>query len=57
MPVYVDPEVMAHDEVVFAGGTQTESVKMRTEDVFRDGTATIVPLTRHPEEEEKDPLG
>ena len=56
-PVYVDPEVMAHDEVVFAGGTQTESVKMRTTDVFRDGPATIVPLTRHPEEEEKDPLG
>ncbi len=55
-PVYVDPEVMAHDEVVFAGGTQTESIKMRTEDAFGDGPATVVPLTRHPEEEEKDPL-
>ncbi|MDQ3943563.1 MAG: YbaK/EbsC family protein [Actinomycetota bacterium] len=56
-PVYVDPEVMAHDEVVFAGGTQTESVKMRTEDLFRDEAITIVPLTRHPEEDDKDPLG
>ena len=33
-PVYVDPEVMAHDTVVFAAGSQTESVKIRPEDLF-----------------------
>jgi prolyl-tRNA editing enzyme YbaK/EbsC (Cys-tRNA(Pro) deacylase) len=32
--VYVDPEVMGHDSVVFAAGSQTESVKIRTEDLF-----------------------
>jgi prolyl-tRNA editing enzyme YbaK/EbsC (Cys-tRNA(Pro) deacylase) len=28
--VYVDPEVLGHDTVTFAAGTQTESVKMQT---------------------------
>jgi Ala-tRNA(Pro) deacylase len=52
--VYVDPEVMGHETVVFAAGTQTESVKMRTEDLFRDEQLTIVPLSHHPENEDKD---
>lgn len=55
--VYVDPEVMDHDTVVFAAGTQTESVKMRTEDLFRNEPVTVVPLTRHPEEADKDLIG
>lgn len=55
-PVYVDPEVMGHETVVFAAGTQTESVKMRTEDLFQDGSVTIVPLSRHPEDDDKDLL-
>ena len=29
--VYVDPEVLGHDTVTFAAGTQTESVKMQTQ--------------------------
>ncbi|MGH2652116.1 MAG: YbaK/EbsC family protein, partial [Actinomycetota bacterium] len=45
-PTYVDPEVMRHDTVVFAAGAQTESVKVRTEDLFRDEPVTIAPLTR-----------
>ena len=45
-PTYVDPEVIGHETVVFAAGTQTESVKVRTEDLFRDEPVTIVPLTR-----------
>ncbi len=48
-PLYVDPEVMAHETVVFAAGRQTESVKMRTEDLFRDEPITVVELTLHPE--------
>lgn len=45
-PTYVDPEVMAHDTIVFAAGTQAESVKVRTESLFRDEAITIAPLTR-----------
>ena len=52
--VYVDPEVMGHDTVVFAAGSQTESVKVRTEDLFRGEPVTVAPLSRHPEEAEKD---
>jgi Ala-tRNA(Pro) deacylase len=44
---FVDPEVMDHDTVVFAAGSQTESVKLRTEDLFRDEPVTIAPLTRY----------
>jgi Ala-tRNA(Pro) deacylase len=54
--VYVDPEVMAHDTVVFAAGSQTESVKVRTEDLFRGEPVTVAPLSRHPEEDDKDLL-
>lgn len=52
--LYVDPEVMSHETVVFAAGKQTESVKMRTEDLFRNESATVVTVTRHPEEDDKD---
>jgi prolyl-tRNA editing enzyme YbaK/EbsC (Cys-tRNA(Pro) deacylase) len=46
VPTYVDPEVRDHETVVFAAGTQTESVKIRTEDLIRDEPVTVVPLTR-----------
>jgi Ala-tRNA(Pro) deacylase len=52
--VYVDPEIMGHDTVVFAAGSQTESVKVRTEDLFRGEPVTVTPLSRHPEEDEKE---
>lgn len=52
--VYVDPEVMDHDTVVFAAGSQTQSVKIRTEDLFRDEPVTVAPLSRHPEEDDKE---
>jgi Ala-tRNA(Pro) deacylase len=52
-PTYVDPEVMRHDTVVFAAGTQTESLKVRTEDLFRDEPVTVTPLTRLAEAEER----
>lgn len=52
--VYVDPEVMDHDTVVFAAGSQTESVKIRTEDLFRDEPVTVAPLSRHAEEDDKE---
>lgn len=48
---YVDPDVMRHETVVFAGGTQTESIKARTEDLFREEPITVARLTRTPADE------
>ncbi|HYH62224.1 MAG TPA: YbaK/EbsC family protein [Solirubrobacterales bacterium] len=53
VPTYVDPEVMGHEMIVFAAGSRTDSVKVRTKDLFRDEPVSISPLTRHPEEEEE----
>lgn len=33
-PLIVDPLVLEHDEVIFPAGTQDESVRMRTRDLF-----------------------
>jgi Ala-tRNA(Pro) deacylase len=53
VPTYVDPEVMEHETIIFAAGSRTESVKVRSEDLFRDESVSISRLTRHPEEEEE----
>jgi prolyl-tRNA editing enzyme YbaK/EbsC (Cys-tRNA(Pro) deacylase) len=45
-PTFVDPEIMRHETLVFAAGTQTESVKVRAEDLFRTEPVTVAPLTR-----------
>lgn len=45
-PVLVDTEVMTHPTVVFAGGTQTDSVRCRTLDVFEGSDVQIAHLTR-----------
>jgi hypothetical protein len=47
---------MEHDTIVFAARSRTESVKARTEDLFRDEQVTVVPLTRHSEETDKEPV-
>jgi Ala-tRNA(Pro) deacylase len=44
--VCVDPEVLRHDTVAFAAGTQTESVRMRTQDLFGGAQVTAVPLAK-----------
>ena len=44
--VYVDPEVRNHDLVVFAAGIQTESVRIRTQELFASEQVTTVPLVR-----------
>ena len=54
LPAYVDPEVLEHETVVFAAGTQTESVKVRTAELFRDEPISVVPLTRRPEEADRE---
>lgn len=43
---YVDPEVLEHETIVFAAGTQTESVRARSEDVFRDEGVTVAKITK-----------
>jgi len=47
--VYVDPEVLGHDTVAFAAGSQTESVKLRTEELFGSEGVATVPLVKRPE--------
>jgi Ala-tRNA(Pro) deacylase len=44
--VFVDPEVLEHDMVVFAAGTQTESVRMQTRELFASEQITTVPLIK-----------
>lgn len=48
IPVYVDPEVLSHETVVFAAGTQRESVRVRTQDLFGEEEVRVVSLTRVP---------
>lgn len=54
VPVFVDPEVFQHDTVVFAAGRQTESVKVRTADLFQHEQVTTAPLIRQTHEDEKE---
>jgi Ala-tRNA(Pro) deacylase len=48
--VYVDPEVLGHDSVTFAAGTQTESVKMGTQELFGIGGFRTVSLVKRPDQ-------
>jgi prolyl-tRNA editing enzyme YbaK/EbsC (Cys-tRNA(Pro) deacylase) len=52
--VYVDPEVLQHDTLVFAAGSRTESVKVRTADLFQHEQVTTAPLIKHADEREKE---
>jgi Ala-tRNA(Pro) deacylase len=54
--VYVDPEILGHDTVAFAAGSQTESIKMRTEELFGGERATTVPLVKRPTWASDDPI-
>jgi Ala-tRNA(Pro) deacylase len=55
--VVVDPEVLGHDSVVFAAGTQTESVRLRPGELLGGGQVTTAPLVRRPERGSDDPVG
>jgi Ala-tRNA(Pro) deacylase len=44
--LFIDPEVLEHDLVVFAAGTQTESVRMGTRELFGGEQITTVPLIK-----------
>ena len=53
--VCVDPEVLGHDTVAFAAGTQTESVKMRTQDLFGGAEVTTSRLAKRADQDD-DPV-
>ena len=53
-PLYVDQEVLQHETVVFAAGSQTESVQFRTADLLQHEQVTTLPLIKHPDEDDKD---
>jgi Ala-tRNA(Pro) deacylase len=43
-PLIVDPEVLDNEYVVFAGGTQSESVRIHTSDLLAHAAAKIAPI-------------
>jgi Ala-tRNA(Pro) deacylase len=49
VPVLIDPRVLRHDTVVFAGGIETESVKARTADLFGKEPKLVAPIVHDPE--------
>jgi Ala-tRNA(Pro) deacylase len=54
--VFIDPEVLEHDVVVFAAGTQTESVRMGTRELFASEQITTVPLIKQADRGSDDPI-
>lgn len=46
VPVFIDPEVMQHSEVIFAADHE-ESVKVKTEDLFGGEYVVVTPLVEH----------
>ena len=48
VPVYVDPELLEHETIVFAAGSQTESVQVQIQDLLRGEEFTTVPVTSQP---------
>jgi hypothetical protein len=50
------PGGAGHETAAFAAGSQTESVKIRTEELSEGGQATIVPLVRRSERGSEEPL-
>lgn len=43
-PLIVDESVVAHEEVVFAGGERTASIRMRTADLFGASMFRVAPI-------------
>jgi prolyl-tRNA editing enzyme YbaK/EbsC (Cys-tRNA(Pro) deacylase) len=46
--------VLQHETVVFAAGSQTESVQIRTADLLQHEQVTTLPLIKHPDDDDKD---
>jgi Ala-tRNA(Pro) deacylase len=54
VPLYVDQEVLQHETVVFAAGSQTESVQIKTADLLQHEQVTTLPLIKHADQNGKD---
>ena len=53
-PLYVDQQVLQHETVVFAAGSQTESVQIKTADLLQHEQVTPQPLIKHADENDQD---
>jgi len=53
-PLYIDQDVLQHENVVFAAGSQTESVQIKTADLLRHEQVTALPLIKQADGEDKD---
>jgi prolyl-tRNA editing enzyme YbaK/EbsC (Cys-tRNA(Pro) deacylase) len=53
-PLYLDREVLQHETVVFAAGSQTESVQLKTADLLRHEQVTALPLIKQAGDNDKD---
>jgi Ala-tRNA(Pro) deacylase len=53
-PLFVDQEVLRHETVVFAAGSQTESVQLKTADLLRHEQVMPQPLIQHGDDDDKD---
>ena len=52
--LFVDQEVLGHETVVFAAGSQTESVQLQTADLLQHEQVTTLPLIQQADEDDKD---
>jgi Ala-tRNA(Pro) deacylase len=46
VPMFVDPALMERETIVFSAGRPTQSIRIRTDDLFRGDPIVVVPLTR-----------
>jgi len=53
-PLYVDQDVLQHGTVVFAAGSRTESVQLKTADLLRHEQVTALRLIKQADENDKD---
>ncbi len=53
-PLYADQELLAHETVVFAAGSQTQSVQLKTADLRQHDQAAALPLIKHADDNDKD---
>ena len=53
-PLYADQELLQHETVVFAAGSQTESVQLKTADLLQHEKVTALPLIKHADDNGKD---
>jgi len=53
-PLYVDQEVLEHETVVFAAGSQTDSVQIRTADLLKHEQVTARPLIKQADETDEN---